>query len=663
MKQPKDRQKGISRRDFLNGVSLGIAGTLAPIHLLKPSDLLSDYYPPLLTGIRGNHPGSFNYAHKLAFTGSGFIEEAEDLDESYDLIVVGGGISGLSAAHFFKERTGKVPKILILDNHDDFGGHAKRNEFVVNGRTMLAYGGSQSVESPSYYEEVSKKLLSDLGIDFEKFYTAYDFDYFKNRKFDTGFYFNKATYGVSRIVKNVPSFRYDLTYKESIKPENIQRVASQMPISEQSKKEFIRLFLDQTDFFPELSLEEKYYLLDNISYEDYLRNYHKVGDEVIGLFHSLVWGLWGVGNDSIPATGCWGDGLPGFSGLGFTDEEGSSDEINDQKNLMYDIETFDDSIRDYMSKNELSNEPYIFHFPDGNATIARLLVRKLIPNSIPGNNMEDIVTAKADYSMLDKPGQDTNIRLNSTVVSATNTKDGVEIIFAKQGALYKVHAKQCILACYNGIIPDLCPQLPEKQKEALKYNVKVPLVWVQVAMKNWHMLAKKKVHTLQCPNCFYNSFYVDFPVSLGDYQFPQTFEDPVVFMMQHVPTRPNQGYTSREQYRLGRYDILKMTYQDYEDKLFDQLRGMFGKDFDEDDVAAITVNRWAHGYSYEYNNLFDAEFFGGEMPDSLDDERYPHVIGRKPFGNIAIANSDAQGSAYVDAAITQADRAVWELLS
>jgi spermidine dehydrogenase len=434
-----------------------------------------------------------------------------------------------------------------------------------------------------------------------------------------------------------------------------------MPISEESKEEFIRLFLDQTDFFPKLSLEEKYYLLDNISYEDYLRKYHKVGEEVIGLFHSLVWGLWGVGNDSIPAAGCWGDGLPGFAGLGFMDNEDSSDKINDQENPMYEIETFDESIRDYMSKNELSNEPYIFHFPDGNATIARLLVRKLIPNSIPGDNMEDIVTAKADYSMLDKPGQDTNIRLNSTVVSVINKKDGVEIIYAKQGALYKVFAKQSILACYNSTIPELCPQLPEKQKEALKYNVKVPLVWVQVAMKNWHILANKGVHTLQCPNCFYNSFYVDFPVSLGDYQFPQTFEDPVVFMMQHVPTRPNQGYTSREQFRLGRHEILTMSYQDYEDKLFDQLRGMFGSDFDEDDVAAITVNRWAHGYSYEYNNLFDAEFFGGELPDDLDDERYPHVIGRKPFGNITIANSDSLGSAYVDAAISQADRAVREL--
>ena len=653
----------ITRRDFLNGVSLGIAGTIAPIDFLKSQGIDIDYYPPVLTGIRGNHPNSFNYAHKLAFTGSGFIDEVKDTGESYDLIVVGGGISGLSAAHFFKDRTEQIPKTLILDNHDDFGGHAKRNEFVVNERTMLAYGGSQSIESPSYYEEVSKKLLSDLGIDFNKFYQAYDFDYFKNRGLDTGFYFNKTTYGVSQIVKNVPTFRYDLTYKDSIKPDNIQRVASQLPISDQSKEEFIRLFLDQTDFFPDLSLEEKYYLLDNISYEDYLRQYHKVGEEVIGIFHSLLWGLWGVGNDAIPAIGCWGDGLPGFAGLGFTGDEEPSEEINYQENLMYDVDTVDESIRDYVSKNVLSNEPYIFHFPDGNATIARLLVRQLIPHSIPGNNMEDIVTAKADYSMLDVPGQDTNIRLNSTVVSATNIKDGVEIVYANQGVLYKVHAKQCILACNNGIIPDLCPQLPEKQKEALKYNVKVPLVWVQVAMKNWHMIEKKKVHVLQCPDSFYNSFYVDFPVSLGDYQFPQTSEDPVVFMMQHVPTRPNQGHTNREQYQLGRYDILKMTYQDYEDKLFDQLKGMFGEDFDENDVAAITVNRSAHGYSYEYNNLFDAEYFGGEMPESQNDERYPHVIGRKPFGNIAIANSDALGIAYVDAAISQADRAVNELLN
>ena len=174
----------ITRRDFVNGIGLSLAASVSPIDYLRSQGVDLDYYPPTLSGIRGNHPGSFDLAHKLAFSGSGFIDETEDLGEHYDLIVVGGGISGLSAAHFFKERTGKVPKILILDNHDDFGGHAKRNEFVVNGRTMLTYGGSQSLESPSYYEEVSKQLLLDLGIDVQKFYKAYDFDYFKNRKLD-----------------------------------------------------------------------------------------------------------------------------------------------------------------------------------------------------------------------------------------------------------------------------------------------------------------------------------------------------------------------------------------------------------------------------------------------------------------------------------------------
>ena len=652
------KKLSITRRDFINGVSYGLAATVAPIDFLKANNIDPYKYPPALTGIRGNHPGSFDHAHKLALAGGNYFEEAIDLGESNDLIVVGGGISGLSAAYFYQERTASNQDILILDNHDDFGGHAKRNEFQVDGREMLTYGGSQSIESPSYYEEVSKKLMADLGIEFQKFYTAYDFDYFKNRGLTSSFFFNKETYGENKIVRNVPNYRYDINHKSNTKPENIKKVVKEMPISDKSKDEFIRLFLGKTDFFPEMTLEEKFYHLENISYEDYLRNYHKVGDEVVGLFHTMLWSLWGVGTESIPAFGAFSDGLPGFTGLGFTDE----DDTSEPENEIYDISTYDEIIEGFMSKNEVSDEPYIFHFPDGNATIARLLVRKMIPNAISGSTMEDIVTAKADYSQLDLPDQNTKIRLESTVISAKNVNGGVEVIYVNQGKLYKVSGKKCILACYNGIIPELCPELPKKQKEALKYNVKVPLVWIQVAMKNWHMFANKGISRAISPNSFFNNMYIDFPVSIGDYQYPQTFDEPVVFLMNHVPTRPYEGLTNREQHRKGRYDILKLSFQDYEDKIIDHLSAMFGSDFKEEDLAGITVNRWAHGYSYEYNSLFDNAFFDGRMPDSMDNERYPHVIGRKSFGNISIANSDSGGSAYVDAAIVQADRAVNELL-
>ena len=652
------KKLSITRRDFINGVSYGLAASVAPIDFLEAKNIDPYRYPPALTGIRGNHPGSFDHAHRLALAGGNFFDQVIDLGETNDLIVVGAGISGLSASYFYQERTNSKQKILILDNHDDFGGHAKRNEFQVNGREMLTYGGSQSIESPGSYEAVSKKLMVDLGIDVQKFYDAYDFDYFKSRGLSSSFYFNEKTYGQNKIVHNVPNYRYDINHKENIKPENIKKVVKEMPISDQAKKEFTRLFLDRTDFFPDMTLEEKFYYLENISYEEYLKKHHKVDEEVIGLFHTMLWSLWGVGTESIPAFGAFSDGLPGFSGLGFTDEDDSSE----PENQMYDISAYDENIEGYMSKNEISDEPYIFHFPDGNATIARLLVRKLIPNAISGNTMEDIVTAKADYSQLDLPEQEINIRLDSTVISAKNVSGGVEVIYINQGKLYKVSGKKCILACYNGIIPDLCPELPKKQKEALKYNVKVPLVWVQVAMKNWHMFAKKGIARALCPNSFFNNMYIDFPVSIGDYQYPQSFDDPVVFLMNHVPTRPYEGLTNREQHRKGRYDILKLSFQDYEDKVISQLTAMFGSDFKEEDLAGITVNRWAHGYAYEYNSLFDSAFFNGSMPDSLNNERYPHVIGRKPIGNISIANSDSGGSAYVDAAIVQADRAVNELI-
>src|SRR5437764_2604507 len=140
---------------------------------------------------------------------------------------------------------------------------------------------------------------------------------------------------------------------------------------------------------------------------------------------------------------------------------------------------------------EEKEEPYIFHFPDGNASIARLLVRSLIPGAIPGNSMEDVVTAKANYARLDEEKSAIRIRLNSTAVKAAHqgnpeSATQVEVTYVRGGKLKSVKAGNCILACYNGVVPYLVPELSDKQKEALHYGVKAPLVYTHVAIRNWN---------------------------------------------------------------------------------------------------------------------------------------------------------------------------------
>ena len=632
----RDRELGmghkITRRDFLNGIGIAVGSSLVGANSIwleafgvpqSPFAPEKDpgYYPPAKTGLRGSHDGSWEVAHDLR-DGKQWPEPVED-GESYDLVIVGAGLSGLAAAYFYRRFAGKESRILLLDNHDDFGGHAKRNEFQAGKRLLLGYGGTQSIEAPGNYSKQSIGLLKELGIDVHRFYRYYDQKLFASRHLTEAVFFDKETFGVDRLVpqKGLHLSRLDFTM-ENLAP---------FPIAEAARKDLLRLQRSSADYMPGLTPEQKRANLIKTSYKDFLLQYANVHRDVVKVFQTSTHDVFAVGIDAVSAYDCAREGYPGFKGL---------------------------SLPKSHEENPEQDEPYIFHFPDGNASIARMLVRSLVPGTLPGHTMEDIVTARVNYAHLDEDSSLVRIRLNSTAVKARNLGDPanakeVEVTYVRGGQARKVRGAHCILACYNMVIPYLCPEMSGKQKEALAYGVKMPLVYVNAQIGNWKALQKLGVSSVYAPGAYFSQVTLDFPVSMGDYHFPSSPDESCLLHLQRVPCDP--GQPCKDQYRAGRWELLSTPFETFERQVRDQLGRMLSAGgFDPArDIQAITVNRWPHGYAYEYNELF-------EPLDRPESER-PCVIGRQPFGRIKIANSDADGHAYTNTAIDQGLRAVREI--
>ncbi|MGC6372816.1 NAD(P)-binding protein [Pseudomonas sp. K2I15] len=617
----------ITRRDFLNGVAITIAAGMTPLQILQAAPD-GRYYPPALTGLRGSHVGSFEVAHQMGWEKKAFDTDKLPITEDYDMVVVGGGLSGLSAAWFYREKHPKA-KILILENHDDFGGHAKRNEFQAGGRLIIGYGGSEAFQSPNHlYSKEVNGLLKKLGVNIKRFETAFDRQFYPGLGLSRGVFFDKENFGEDKLVTGDPTpMVADDIAPDQLHARSISDFINDFPLPETDRQALIALHVAPKDYLPGKSSDEKAEYLAATSYRDFLLKDVGLSEGAVKYFQSRTNDFMALSIDAVASADAYSVGFPGFGGMNLApiSEEAAAE----------------------------MEEPYIYHFPDGNASLARLLVRSLIPAVAPGHTMEDIVLAPFDYAKLDQPKTPVRVRLNSTAVSVRNVGDGVHIGYSRGGQLAQVRGKRCILACYNMMIPYLLRDLPTAQAQALSQNVKYPLVYTKVVVRNWTSFQKLGVHEIYAATQPYSRIKLDYPVSMGGYDHPRDPTQPIGLHMVYVPTSPNSGMNGRDQARAGRGKLYGQTFEQLEAQLRDQLQRMLGPGgFNhQTDILAITVNRWSHGYATFSNSLFD----DADESEKLKD------LARKPLGHVSIANSDAAWSAYAHAAIDEAYRAVGEV--
>ena len=635
--------KQIKRRDFVSGVAIGAGGLLlagctddrpvsfaneVPRGGLAPSS--GSYYPPTLTGMRGSHDGSYEVAHALSWRG----EKPADyqlLEEHYDLVVVGAGMSGLAAAHFYREKMGPEARILILDNHDDFGGHAKRNEFHRDGRMMVSLGGAQNIESVTGYSDAATKLMEDIGLN-EEFLNFMDVSTSENLALVGNF---DANNGVA-LPGSQDHFIYAGNWNAVMfGGEGYEQVLESLPLPGDEREKLIAFWGGNRDFLEGLSLSEKWEYLNTVSYNQFLID--KVGllPTTVPILNAIILHLSGMTGWNLTVGEALLGGASGIKSLGWLGKATAA---------------AGGAFIDRLLKIRM--------FPDGNASVARLLVQTLIPTVAPEvTGPDSIVGARFNYEALDEAGNDTRLRLNSTAVGIRENQAGeVEIDYVEQGSAKRVLADHCILACYNGLIPHLCPEMPESQKAGLAYGVKTPFVYANVQVRDGKAFSKAGATLFQCPHDPFQWVSCAPTVAVGGFEPPRGPDDPMVIFMMHSPmpmTKPDPKLSTRDQLRLARTEIYQAQFSDYEQQIREQLQSMLGQfGFQhQSDIEAITVNRIPHGYAYPYVKLDDPDWEAGQAP---------HEIGRAQFGRISVANSDSEAVALMNAAFDAAYRAVEE---
>ncbi len=618
----------ITRRDFLNGVLLATAPVAGMAAEPAEGDAIAQR-----TGLQGQTDAVNATAHAWRDAPARLRDVAAEIDPHVeDLVVVGAGLSGLAGAWLFRRHAGRPVRILLIDALDDIGGHARRNEFVSrSGVKLIGYGGSQSLDSPSLFSPAARGLLEDLGIDLKRFPDGFfDKGWAERQKLThSGLFFGREGWGQDSLVRHA-------------KGEDPREWLSRTPFGPAAQAGIAALLTEPRNVLPALkTVAARRSALAGMTYRDFLLRHWRVDPQATRYLQADTQGYFGVGIDATTALDAWAAGLPGFQGL-------QLGEAVDPR--------MSPSGRQLMA----SRDEYVYHFPDGNAGVARALVRALIPSALAGQGMEDLVDATLDRGRLDHPDEPVRIRLGSTAVALRHLgppeqAELVELRYVDAaGRVRLVRARQVLLACWHRVIARLTDELPRAQVAALDDQVKVPLLYTTVLLSNWRAWQRAGLRGINVVDGFWGDVGLDFPVSMGRQRFPQSPDEPILLHLGKVVV-PGNGASARTQAAQGRTQMLAWDFAFLERQVRTLLEGALGPfGFDgARDIEAITVNRWAHGYAYEYMRPWDRFWPRGPLPC----ER-----ARRGWGRVAIANSDAGAYAYAHSAIDQATRAVQELL-
>ncbi|CAG2140401.1 hypothetical protein LMG19282_01843 [Cupriavidus campinensis] len=610
----------ITRRDFLNGAALSIAAGIAPAGLVGQAraQAAAAGYPPALTGLRGNHAGTFTLAHGLAREGTTYPTVLAR--ESYDLVVVGGGISGLATAWFYRQKFGADRRILILDNHDDFGGHAKRNEFTVRGKTLVSYGGSAEMPPSATDSTAMRAMLAGVGIDIRTAPPPSQGDAYQRRGLGRAVFFDAEHFGRDQWLAGDP-------FADGIDARNvggqpptdaIAHFLDAAPLPPADRQALLRLAQGGVDYLADMIGADRTAYIQRTRYAVFLREKAGLGLPGVRFLRSRSHDAYALDADGISVAQAIAIGLPAGAGM--------PARVLDPR----------------LGKSPASR----LWFADGNATLARALIQALVPGvSTAPRGGAGLADARFDYARLDRDGSPVRVRLNSTAVAIEPDVRITRVTYGWQGNLQRVEAQHVVVAGYNMMVPFILPTLPAPAKATLRACVKAPVVYTKVALDDWRAFETLKAWRVHAPTMPYSDLWLEAPA--GAAVDPA---NPVVLHMLYVPTVPDSGMSARERFRAGRAFLLGTPFDALEREIRAQLDRMLapGGFASSKQVRAITLNRWAHGYSY---------MPGGLAPDDATLQAALEQAGRG-VGNVRIAGADSAGSASVTGAVDTAWRAV-----